>query len=397
MLNIALVGHIDHGKSTLIGRLLYDTNSLPEGKIEEIKKTCEALGRKLEFAYICDALEEERKNQMTIETSQTFFRTRKREYVIIDAPGHKEFLKNMITGASQANAAILIVDAKEGIKEQTKRHAYLLKLLGIPKAIVAVNKMDLVNYEQKIFRKIRNNLISYLEKIEVHPINSIPISAYRGDNVVKRSKRMEWWNGPTIIEALDKLEEEKEFFDFRFAVQDEFKSNKGKIYLGNILAGNLKKGEIVKCFPSGKNVEIKKILCFNEEVESVSYPKAIGIMTQAKLKRGNILAKNSSPFVTQKITPSVFCLMKNIKENENYILRCVTQEVECKVKKILERIDVETLEKDENVKELKETEIGKLKLILKKPITVEKFKNLKELGRFVLLKRGRIIAGGIIT
>lgn len=396
MLNIAIVGSIDHGKSTLIGRLLYDTNSLPEGKLDEIKKTCEELGRKLEFAYICDALEEERKNQMTIETMQTFFRVNNKEYAIIDAPGHKEFLKNMVTGASQADASILIIDAKEGIREQTKRHAYLLKLLGISNLIIAINKMDLVNYEEKIFKQIRNEINSFLNEIGMLPSFIIPISAYEGDNVVKKSEKMLWYKGLTILEALNNLKKSTTIYDFRMPIQDVYEVNSKKVYVGNILSGEVKKEEIVKVFPNNKEVKIKEVLISNSEVKSAKAPMAIGIITNEKLKRGNVLAKGKKPLVLKKISPLIFCLIDEIRENEKYTLRCVTQEVECKINKIIEKIDINTLERLENYGKLKETDIGKIEISLKKPIVMEKFNELKELGRFVLLKKGEIIAGGIL-
>lgn len=396
MLNITIVGSIDHGKSTLIGRLLYDTNSLPEGKLDEIKKTCEELGRKLEFAYICDALEEERKNQMTIETMQTFFRANNKEYAIIDAPGHKEFLKNMVTGVSQADASILIIDAKEGIQEQTKRHAYLLKLLGISNLIIAINKMDLVNYEEKIFKQIKNEINSFLNEIEISPSFIIPISAYEGDNVVKKSEKMQWYKGLTILDALNNLKKSTTIYDFRMPIQDVYEVNNKKVYVGNILSGEVKKGEIVKVFPNNKEVKIKEILISNSEIKSAKAPMAIGIITNEKLKRGNVLTKGKKPLVLKKISPLIFCLIGEITENEKYTLRCVTQEVECKINKIIEKIDINTLERLESHGKLKETDIGKIEISLKKPIVMEKFNELKELGRFVLLKKGEIIAGGIL-
>ena len=394
MFNIAFVGHIDHGKSTLIGRLLYDTNSLPEGKLEEIKRTCEELGKKLEFAYICDALEEERKNQMTIETAQTFFKS-KREYAIIDAPGHKEFIKNMATGVSQADAAILIVDVKEGVKEQTKRHAYLLKLLGISDVVIVVNKMDLVNYKKENFEKVKEEILAYLEKIGISPSYIIPISAYEGDNVVKKSEKMSWYKGLTFIEALDSLEKKRGIFDLRLPIQDVYLENGKTIYVGNVLSGEIKKGEIVKCYPNKEEIKIEKILDGENEVECVSAPKAVGLITDKKLERGFILAKNSEPIITKEISPLVFCLVESIEKGMEYFLRCSTQEIKCKIEEVLEKIDVETLER-KKAKELKETEIGRLRIRLEKPIVVEKFNKLKELGRFVILKEGKIIGGGII-
>ncbi|MBS3160500.1 50S ribosome-binding GTPase [Candidatus Woesearchaeota archaeon] len=184
---IVIVGHMDHGKSTLIGRLLYDTNSLPQGKIEEIIRVSKELGRELEFAYLIDNLEEEREQQLTMDTAQTFFKTKNRNYVIIDAPGHKEFIKNMITGASQADAAVLLLDAKEGIKEQTRRHAYILKLLDIKNLIVAVNKMDLIDYNELKFNKIKQEILGSLSKIGLNPDFIIPISALKGENILNKS------------------------------------------------------------------------------------------------------------------------------------------------------------------------------------------------------------------
>jgi len=395
MFNIALVGHVDHGKSTLIGRLLYDTNSLPEGKLEEIKKTCEFLGRKLEFAYIVDALEEERKNQMTIETAQTFFSSEKREYALIDAPGHKEFIKNTATGVSQANAAILIVDVVEGVKEQTKRHAYLLKLLGISDVIVVVNKMDLVNYKEEKFEKVKEKILAYLEKFGISTSYIIPISACEGDNVVKRSEKMSWYGGLTFIEALDSLEERERIFDLRLPIQDVYLEGGERIYVGNILSGEIKRGEIVKCYPSKEEIKIEKILDGEKEVECASAPKAVGLITNKKLDGGFVLAKNSQSTITKEIYPLVFCLIGSIEEGKEYFLRCSTQEVKCKIEEVLEKIDIETLERKE-AKELKETEIGKLKIHLEKSMVIEKFNKLKELGRFVILKEGKIIGGGII-
>jgi len=396
MLNIAIVGSIDHGKSTLIGRLLYDTNSLPEGKLDEIKKTCEELGRKLEFAYICDALEEERKNQMTIETMQTFFRINNREYAIIDAPGHKEFLKNMVTGASQADASILIIDVKEGIQEQTKRHAYLLKLLGISNLIIAINKMDLVNYEEKFFKKVKNEITLFLNEIGVSSSFIIPISAYEGDNVVKKSENMKWYKGLTILEALDNLKKATTIYDFRMPIQDIYEINNKEVYVGNILSGEIRKGEIVKIFPNNENAKVKEILISNGEIEYAKSPMAIGIVIDKKLKRGNVLAKGKKPLILKKISPLVFCLIDELIENENYTLRCVTQEVKCKINKIIEKININTLERLEAHGKLRETDIGKIEISFEKSIVMEKFNELKELGRFVLLNKGEIIAGGIL-
>ena len=258
-------------------------------------------------------------------------------------------------------------------------------------------EVEKIDYREEGFQRLKENVTSFLEKTGIKPLHIIPISAYNGDNVVNKSERMKWYNGPTVVEALDMLKEEKHFFDFRFAVQDEYFVESREIYVGNILSGSVKKGEIVKYYPGGKNVQIEKILSFKEELETAEAPRAIGLLTDKELKRGIILAKNSSPIVTRKLSPLVFCLIENLKEGEEYMLRCATQKANFKIDKILEKIDVETLEKITNVKELRETEIGKLEISLEKPVVVEKFNTLKELGRFVILQEGRIIAGGIVT
>ena len=230
-LNFVIVGHVDHGKSTLIGRLLYDTDSLPSDKIEEIKKTSEGLGRKTEFAYLLDHLEEERQQGLTIDTTQVFFKTDKRCYVIIDAPGHVEFVKNMVTGASQAEAAILIIDVKEGIKEQTKRHAYILSLLGLNQVVVILNKMDLVDFSEGRFNEVKKGAQEFLNSINMDPLFYIPICAIKGDNIARRSERMNWYNGPTLLESLDTLKsrESAENKPLIFPIQDAYKIDDKRI------------------------------------------------------------------------------------------------------------------------------------------------------------------------
>src|SRR4030066_1914036 len=220
-LPIVIVGHVDHGKSTLIGRLLYDTDCLPADKYSEIQKSSEMLGRIVEFSFVMDCLEEERSRGITIDTTQTFFKTSKRRYVIIDAPGHKEFLKNMITGSSQAEAAILIIDSFEGVRDQTKRHAYILGMLGLKQVCVLLNKIDLVDYSKDKFEELKNEITDYLGRLNIRPTFILPISAIHGDNVATPSEKIPWFDGPTVLEALDTFEEIKiEEKTLRFPIQD---------------------------------------------------------------------------------------------------------------------------------------------------------------------------------
>src|SRR3982751_965687 len=205
-MNIVVVGHVDHGKSTVVGRLLADTGSLPEGKLEAVRKECQRTGKPFEYAFLLDALSDEQDQGITIDTARSFFKTAKRDYIIIDAPGHIEFLKNMISGAARAEAAVLIIDAKEGVRENSRRHGYILSMLGIRQIVVCVNKMDLVDHDEAHFRAIEKEYRAFLESIgSVSPRNFIPVAAVAGVNLANRGKETPWYKGPTLLELLDTL------------------------------------------------------------------------------------------------------------------------------------------------------------------------------------------------
>ncbi|MCR5262985.1 MAG: GTP-binding protein, partial [Clostridiales bacterium] len=225
-MNIVIVGHVDHGKSTVIGRLLADTDSLPQGKLEQIREMCRRNSKPFEYAFLLDALKDERSQGITIDAARCFFKTAKRDYLIIDAPGHIEFLKNMITGASRAEAALLVIDAHEGVRENSRRHGYMLKMLGIRQVAVLVNKMDLVGYSEKTFASIEEEYRRFLDEIEIRPSAFIPVSAMEGDNIASLSKNMPWYSGNTVLDELDAFEEregEENSLPFRMPVQDVYK------------------------------------------------------------------------------------------------------------------------------------------------------------------------------
>src|SRR3989475_3320553 len=254
-LKIVFVGHVDHGKSTLIGRILHDTGSLPEGKIEQIKKACAAEGMGFEFAFLLDALLEEQKQNVTIDTTEIPFRTPRRQYAIIDAPGHKEFLKNMITGASRADAAVLVIAASEGVREQSRRHAYLLSLLGIKQVVVVVNKMDLVDFSEKRFREIEREYRKFLAELGLNARTFIPGSAKQGENVARASMKMKWYCAASVLEALDLLEPQKRDVDLplRFCVQDVYRFDGRRIIAGRIETGTLRVGDELIFSPANKS------------------------------------------------------------------------------------------------------------------------------------------------
>jgi len=276
-----LVGHVDHGKSTLIGRLLHDTNSLTEGAVEKVRKICQDKGVDFEYAYLLDALQEEQEQGITIDITKIEFSTPKRHYTIIDAPGHKEFLKNMISGASNAEAAILIIDAAEGVKEQTKKHAYLLSLLGIKQVYAVVNKMDLVNYSQHRFEEVKNQAAKYLQKLGIFTQKYIPIAAKKGDNVTYRSDNMPWYVGPTILQAIDDFVKEPglEQKPLRFPVQDVYKFDQRRIIAGRLESGSLMVGDEIIVLPSQKKSKIRTLESWQQKdkTSSAATGQCIGI------------------------------------------------------------------------------------------------------------------------
>jgi len=403
-LKIVIVGHVDHGKSTLIGRLLYDTGSLPEEKMQEIRKTCEMLGKDIEFAYIMDNLQEEIEQNITIDTAQTFFETKKRKYVIIDAPGHKEFVKNMITGASQADAAILLIDAKEGVKEQTKRHAYILSMLGLGQVIVAINKIDLVNYDKNVFDSIKKEIQAFLASIGITPSHIIPISSKHGDNLAKKSDKMPWYTGMTVLESLDAFDNKETTFQkpLRMPVQDVYKFDDKRILVGRVESGMIKKCQEVMFFPSKKKTKIKSIEVYGENPTEAEPGKSIGVTLEDPLfiERGEVIASaDNQPKVTDEVEANIFWMSpKSLDISDELIFKCATQETACKVEKIMKKIDSSDLSvKGENASSLEETEVGYVIIKTENPVAIDNFNEIEELGRFVLVSGYDVVAGGIIN
>ena len=402
-LHFVIVGHVDHGKSTLIGRLLYDTNSLAADKIEEIKKISAELGRETEFAYLCDHLEEERQQGVTIDTTQVFFKTDKREYVIIDAPGHVEFVKNMITGASQAEAGVLIVDVKEGVRQQTRRHAYILSLLGFNQVVVVLNKMDLVDYSQEHFDNTKNAVEKFLDSINIKPLYCIPISAVSGDNVAAKSDKMAWYRGPTFLESLDSLKKMESAEDkaLIFPVQDVYKIDNKRITAGRVEAGVLTRGQSIKVLPSGQSTRIKSIEKYPCQVEAAAAGESIGVTTEEPLflNRGDVIcSSDAEPILTDTFEATVIWMSKSeFKKDEKITIRCATQETIAKVERIRDRIDSSTLDiLEQDADRLRNLEVGRVTIKTKNPIVIKSFNDVQELGRFVFVKDDNICAGGII-
>lgn len=401
-LHIVIVGHVDHGKSTLIGRLFFETGSLPEEKVAEIRKVSEDLGREVEFAYVMDHLEEERTKGITIDIAHTFFKTDKRRYVIIDAPGHKEFLKNMISGSSQAEAAILLVDAGQGVREQTRRHCFILGLLGIKQVAVVVNKMDLVDYSRDRYEEVRDEVAGVLDGLGITPAFCIPVSAARGENITKRPEALSWFDGPPVLEALDSFNPlVVESKDLRFPVQDVYEVDGQPVAVGRVEAGVLRKGDEVTVHPEGVRanvVEIKKFL--EDGIEESAAGECVGVRVDgAGVKRGDVFTGTTSPEVTKTIVANIFWLIEKPYELGLPVFwRCATQESPARIKRIIKRFDpasIEIIEKDSTV--INPAEVAEVEIELAEPAAVDRFSEIPELGRFVLEHAGHTVAGGIIT
>ena len=405
-LHIVVVGHVDHGKSTVIGRLLYDTDSLPQGAVDKVKRIARETGKPFEYAYLLDAFEEEQKQGITIDTTQIQFATKKREYVIIDAPGHKEFLKNMISGAANANAALLIVDAKQGVQEQSKRHGYMLSLLGIEKVYVVVNKMDLVDYSEEVFHKVADDMKEFLEPLGVKPLRYLPVSGYQGDNIATKSVNMPWYDGPVLLDSLDLLEASKEIIDkdLRLPIQDVFKFDDRRIIAGRIEAGKLAVGDEIAIYPSGRRTVIQSIAYWQErdKKERALAGESTGIIVRDEFfnQRGEIITTPGAkaPHVSNRLRASIFWMGRNpLRKGSTYKLKLATQEVEAEVADIVTTIDAANLDSREGAKELRLNDVAEVILSLKEAIAFDVFQEHQATGRFVLVDGYDVAGGGIVV
>lgn len=404
VLNIVVVGHVDHGKSTIIGRLLYDTNSLPEGTIEKVRRIAKETGKPFEYAYLLDAFEEEQKQGITIDTTQLQFHTTKREYVIIDAPGHKEFLKNMISGAASAEAALLVVDAKEGVQEQSKRHAYILSLLGIKKVYVIVNKMDLVDYSQEVFEKIQDEIGEFLGNLGVHPLKYIPVSAFYGENIVSVSDKMPWYTDTSIIDGIDLIERDKGIEDkpLRLPIQDVYKFDDRRIIAGRIESGTLKVGDEVAIYPEGKTTRIKSIAYWvpKDKKEVGRAGESIGIIVEDEFfnKRGEVIThKADAPLITNRFKASVFWMGKNpLTVGKQYKIKLATEETIGEVERIVKVIDATSLNSQEENIEVALNGVAEVIIRTKEEVVLDPFSESPVTGRFVIVDGYDVAGGGII-
>lgn len=406
-LNIVIVGHVDHGKSTVVGRLLADTDSLPRGKLEQIQEMCRRNSRPFEYAFLLDALKDERSQGITIDAARVFFRSSKRYYIILDAPGHIEFLRNMVTGASHAEAAVLVIDAEEGIQENSRRHGYLLSMLGISQLVVLVNKMDLVGYSKEAYDSIVTQYQKFLHEIGVTG-SFIPVSGMQGDNIAASSRAMTWYTGPTVLEALDSFKKEplpveKEF---RMPVQDVYKftaaGDKRRIVAGTVDSGGIQAGDEVIFYPSGKRSKIKTLEKFNAAVGAsfaAGQAAAFTLETQIYIARGQLASKigQTPPHVSTRLQVSLFWMGKQpLVKNKEYLLKIGASKQAMVVEEILNTMDAAQLSGKSQGDCVEYHNVADCIIRTERAVAFDTADAFAGTGRFVIVDNYEIRGGGII-
>lgn len=408
-LNLVTIGHVDHGKSTLVGRLLYDSGSIREEDLRKLKEIAKEYKKEtFEFAFIMDKLKEERQRGLTIDIMHTRFETQKYYFTVIDAPGHRDFVKNMITGASQADAAILVVSAKDGVQEQTKEHVFLVKILGVNQMIVAINKMDAVNYDEAKFKEVKTQVENLLKTVgyDVSKILFIPTSAYKGDNVVKKSENMPWYNGPTLFEALDTFQEPPKPIDkpLRIPIQDVYSiTGVGTVPVGRVETGVLKVGDKVLFLPSNVEGEVRSIEMHHEQIPEAKPGDNIGFNVRGvgknDIRRGDVACHKDKPAtVAKEFTAQIIVLNHPSVITKGYtpVFHCHTAQVACKITEIQKKLDPKTGEVvQENPDFIKTGDAAIVKCVPTKPLVIENIKEFPELARFAIRDMGMTVAAGV--
>ncbi len=409
-LNLIFTGHVDHGKSTLVGRTLYDTGALSENDLRKLKEEAAKLGKAtFEFAFAMDRLKEERERGVTIDIAHKDFNTAKYYFTIIDAPGHKDFVKNMITGASQADAAVIVCSAKEGVQAQTIEHAFLLKVLGVQQFIVAINKMDAVNYDKAAYEKTKAELSAKIKPMgyAVDKISFIPTSAYMGDNIAKKSEKTPWYTGPTLIEAFDQLVEPKKPTDkgLRLPIQEVFNiKGQGTVPVGRVEAGILKAGSKIVFMPQNVPAEVKSIEMHHQQLTQAIPGDNVGFLVrgieQNAIGRGSVVGEPSNPpSVVEEFTAQIVVLNHPTAIGKNYtpVFHIHTAQLACTIIEIVEKKDPKSgATAEKNPQFIKTGDVAIVKIKPTKPVCAEKFSDFPALGRFAIRDMGQTVAAGII-
>ena len=397
LLRFTTAGSVDDGKSTLIGRLLYDSKSIFEDQIEAIEKASKNKGKEeTDLALLTDGLRAEREQGITIDVAYRYFATPKRKFIIADTPGHIQYTRNMVTGASTANLAIILIDARNGVVEQTLRHSYIASLLRIPHIVICVNKMDLVDYDENVFNKIKDQFMSFAPKLDVKDIKFIPISALKGGNVVEKSQKMPWYKGETLMSFLENvnIQNDRNLEDARFPVQyvirpqsDEFHDYRG--YAGRIDGGVFSVGDKIKVLPSGLESKIKSIDTLNESLDEAFAPQSVSITIEddIDISRGDMLVKTDNlPEQSQEITAMISWFNERpLRLRGKYSLRHTTNDVKCIIQSVNYKMDINSLEKNTEDKDIKMNDSAEVTIKTVKPLFYDSYKRNRYTGSFVLI------------
>jgi bifunctional enzyme CysN/CysC len=397
LLRFSTAGSVDDGKSTLIGRLLYDSKGIFEDQLAAIEQTSRRRGNvTVDLALLTDGLRAEREQGITIDVAYRYFATPRRKFIIADTPGHIQYTRNMVTGASTADLAVVLIDARQGSLEQSRRHAFIAALLGIPHLVVAVNKMDLVDWSEEVFDRITSEFAAWSAKLDVHDITFIPISALYGDNVVEHSANMRWYGGPTLLYHLEHVHiaSDRNLIDNRFPVQyvirpqtDEHHDYRG--YAGQVATGTFRKGDEVVVLPSGHRTRIARVETFDGEVEEAIPPMSVSMLLEddIDISRGDMICRpHNQPIITQELEAMV-CWMSDrpLDSGGRYVLKHTTRSGRAIVDEVRYRIDVNTLHRDESATSLKLNEIGRVHLRTSTPLMVDEYRLNRSTGSFILI------------
>lgn len=411
LLRFTTAGSVDDGKSTLIGRLLYDSKAIFEDQMDAVETASKKKGEEhVNLALLTDGLRAEREQGITIDVAYRYFATPKRKFIIADTPGHIQYTRNMVTGASTANLAIILVDARKGIQEQTCRHSFIASLLKIPHIIYCINKMDLVDFSEEVFEKIKKELEAFTSKLEVSDIRYIPISALNGDNVVDRSTKTNWYQGPTLLYALENvhISGDENLIDARMPVQYVIRPQSTEYhdfrsFAGRMAGGVLRKGDEVMIVPSGLTSKIKNIYSFNQEVEEAFTPMSVSITLEDEVdvSRGDmIVRKNNTPVPTQDVE-AMICWFneKPLVPNGKYVVRHTTREARCVIKDVRYKMDINSLHRVENDKQIKMNDIAKIMMRTTIPLNTDKYYRNRYTGSFILVDEAtnETVAAGMIA
>lgn len=410
LLRFTTAGSVDDGKSTLIGRLLYDTKSLFDDQIEAVKGSSERRGlSEIDLSLFTDGLRDEREQGITIDVAYRFFATPKRKFIIADTPGHIQYVRNMVTGASTANLALILIDARKGMVEQTARHSYIASLLQIPHLVVCVNKMDLVGYDEQVFNKIVDAYQGFASKLDVQDIRFIPISALKGDNIVNRSSQMDWYDGATLLHTLENVHigSDQNTLDARFAIQTVIRqvsegTQSHRAYAGRIDGGIFRQGEEVVALPAGTPARIKEIWLGEKQLKEAFAPMSVSITLENDIEagRGTMLAKPNNQPSNSSEFEAMMCWFhaEPLTMSASFLLRHTSNEVKAKITDIIYRLDIENLVQDKSTKHIAMNDLFRCRLKTSQALFFDAYRKNRNTGSFILIdpNTNETVAAGMI-